>query len=282
MVPGAAKPAPAPGPWSRVSRLRGMLSDQRGRALPGRFAKGVVMTWWTTGVLRRLGGWAACLALGLAPAAWAQPGAVEGAGTAPDGPQVRSAIQAALADYEAGRLAAAERQFRALARQGHALGRYNLAMMHMLDEVEKPDRQEAVMLLEQSAEQGFIRAEYALGQVYELGLAGPPDMVRAVQWYRRAAGHGHLDAQVAMGTAHYLGRGAPKDMAEAAHWYRLAATGGDIGAQYLIASMYEQGLGVAADLRLARYWYEIAAGNGDEIAPWKVKEIDRRLGEPAR
>jgi TPR repeat protein len=193
----------------------------------------------------------------------------------------RQEIEAALAVYEAGRLMEAEKRFRTLARNGSAVGRYNLAMMHVLDEAEKPDKRAALRLLEQSAAQGFVRSEYALGQVYELGVVARPDQRRAVQWYQRAARNGHPDAQLALATAYYLGRGTPQNLPQAAHWYRLAAQSGDIGAQYLLASMYEAGYGVEQDLRIARYWYDVAAQNGDEAAPHKVKELDERLAVPA-
>lgn len=235
---------------------------------------------------RKVRGWAVVLALGLAGASWAQPAPPKGVMLTPEAlqryMQERREIDAALADYEAGRLPEAERGFRQLAGQGSPVGRYNLAMMHVRDEVARPDKHEAVHLLEVSADQGFVRSEYALGQVYELGVVGKPDQARSVQWYRRAAEHGHVDAQVSLATAYYLGRGIGKDMAEAAQWYRQAAGGGDIGAQYLIASMYEKGLGVDQDLRLARYWYDVAAQNGDEAAPLKVKEIDERLSRKRR
>ncbi|MCV5887606.1 hypothetical protein OFN71_30830, partial [Escherichia coli] len=90
------------------------------------------------------------------------------------------------AEYEAGRLREAERRFLELARRGNPVGRYNLAMMHVLDEVARPDKREAVRLLEASAAQGFVRAEFALAQIYELGVVGPPDIGRSIEWYRRA------------------------------------------------------------------------------------------------
>ncbi len=194
----------------------------------------------------------------------------------------RQTLADALDAYERGDLRAAERQFRALSRQGVALGDYNLAMMHLRGELPRPDKRVARQLLERAAARGLVRAELALGQFHEQGEAtGVPDLVQAQQWYLKAAAHGSVDAQVAVGTAFYLGRGAALDMAEAARWYREAANGGDVGAQYLMASMYESGLGVARDLRLARYWYEAAARNGDVAAAAKVKAVDAALAEEA-
>jgi len=190
-------------------------------------------------------------------------------------------IEAAVAAYERGDLAAARSAFTRLARDGVPAADYNLGVMHLRGELPNANARDAVRLMTRAAEAGFVTAIFGLAQLHELGQAGlRVDLIEANRWYQRAAEAGSVDAQVAIGTAHYLGRGAPKDLAAAARWYREAANGGDIGAQYLIASMYEAGLGVERDLRLARYWYDIAAKNGDEAAPGKVKEMDAKLATP--
>lgn len=187
----------------------------------------------------------------------------------------------ALAAYEAGDRKTAAQLFQGLSAKQLPLADYNLAMMHLRAELPKPQPQKARRLLERAAAHGLVRAELALGQFYEMGLqskTGKSDLMRANRWYARAAERGSVDAQVALATALYLGRGIAKDEAQAAQWFRAAANGGDVGAQYLLASMYEAGLGLAQDLRLARYWYEMAANSGDEAAPFKLKELDARLG----
>ncbi|RQO54356.1 sel1 repeat family protein [Paucibacter sp. KBW04] len=190
----------------------------------------------------------------------------------------------ALAAYEAGDSKTAAQLFQGLSAQQLPLADYNLAMMHLRAELPQPEPQKARRLLERAAAHRLVRAELALGQFYEMGLqskTGKSDLAQANRWYARAAEHGSVDAQVALATAFYLGRGIAKNEVQAAHWFRAAANGGDVGAQYLLASMYETGLGLAPDLRLARYWYEIAAANGDEAAPFKLKEVDARLGSVA-
>lgn len=202
-----------------------------------------------------------------------------GAATAVDAPAPKGVAQQvqldiALAAYERGDLAQAEAAFRTLAAQDLPVAWFNLAMMHLRDEITPADPAEAVRLLQRAAQAGFVRAEHALGEVHEQGVLGRPDLVEAHRWYLRAAVHGHVDAQVSMGTAYFLGRGAPRDMAQAAHWYREAAKAGEVGAQYILASMYEHGDGVPQDLRLARYWYQAAADNGDDAAPGKLRQLD--------
>ncbi len=199
---------------------------------------------------------------------------------APPLPQTLQArVEAALRDYEAGRLQPARTAFEALAAQRVPVAEYNLAVMHLRGELPQPDRPLARRLLTRAAEGGFVTAQFMLAQSLENGEFGPRDLPLALRWYEVAATSGSVEAQVAMGTAYFLGRGKPKDPAESARWYREAAKGGDVGAMYLIASMYEQGDGVPRDLRLARYWYDLAAKAGDEAAPGKLRELDARRAE---
>jgi uncharacterized protein len=191
------------------------------------------------------------------------------------------AVQKALQAYEAGDLKAARKQFEALSRKGLPVAQFNLAMMHIREEITPANLKLAESLLLKAAQQGFIRAEHALGQFYDLGVAAKPDAARAIKWTALAAEHGHPEAQMEYATAHYLGRGTPLNKAEAAKWYREAAKTGDVGAQYLLASMYETGDGVAQDLRLALYWYQNAALNGDIAARIKAVELDKKLEPPA-
>ena len=195
-------------------------------------------------------------------------------------PELRSQLDAAVINYESGHLDAARVAFEALSRRGLPAADYNLAVMHLKNEVPQPSRQRAEQLLMRSARAGFVTAQLMLGRALENGDFGRRDLMLAHQWYEAAAESGSVEAQVAMGTAFYLGRGRAKDAARAAHWFREGAKGGDVGAMYLLASMVEQGDGVERNLRLARYWYDVAARNGDAAAPAKVKELDARLSLP--
>lgn len=195
---------------------------------------------------------------------------------APLSPALQARLDAAVAHYEAGRLAEAQRAFAALARRHVPAAQYNLGVMHLRGEIAGANPAEAECWLQRAARGGFVTAMFMLGRALEGGELGRRDLAAAHDWYEAAAERGSVDAMVALGTAYYLGRGRAQDAAAAAHWYREAAKGGDVGAQYLIASMYEQGVGVARDLRLARHWYEAAARQGDEAAPGKVREIEAR------
>ncbi len=182
----------------------------------------------------------------------------------------------ALAAYDAGDLKAAARGFAASASRGEALGQFNLAMMHLRQELAGASDTKAWQLLQRAAAQQLALAENALGEMIEQGRHGRPDPKAACGWFERAAEHGSADGALAVATCFYLGRGRPQDMAQAHHWYLEAAKAGDVGAQYLVASMFEAGLGVEADARLARYWYDAAARNGDPAARFKVQELEIR------
>lgn len=212
---------------------------------------------------------------------WALCGLLLATAAAPAAPALAPSLQAeldaAVRAYEAGRLAAARAGFESLAQRAVPAAAYNLAIMHLRDELPQADRRQAQVLLTRAAQGGFVTAQLALAQGLENGDFGARDLATAHRWYEVAALGGSVDGQVAMGTAHYLGRGLALDKARAAHWFREAAKGGDVGAMYLLASMYEHGDGVERDLRLARHWYAAAAAQGDEAAPGKVRELDARL-----
>lgn len=192
-------------------------------------------------------------------------------------PSTQKALDAAVSDYQRGRLQRAHAAFSRLARAGVAAADYNLGVMNLRHELPHASARQAQVHLQRAATAGFVTAQYGLGALYEGGQLGEPDRVKALEWFRIAAEAGSVDAQVNVGTAYYLGRGIAADPVQALHWYRLAAQGGDVGAQYLLASMLETGLGTEADLRLAHYWYDVAARNGDIAAVAKRDELAKRL-----
>lgn len=244
----------------------------RGSGLHGGADAGIVpvMSSRLCNLSRQLAAGLLVLAAAAGPAAAAPPLA----------PAVQAELEAAVQAYDEGWLDRARAAFESLARRGVPAAQHNLALMHLLGEMPRPDPAAARRLLLQSAQGGFVTAQLALARALENGLFGPRELAEAHRWYEVAATAGSVEAQLAMGTAHYLGRGLPRDAARAAQWFRAAAMAGEVGAMYLLASMYEQGDGLPPDLRLARYWYAQAAAAGDEAAPGKVQELDRRLAAP--
>jgi uncharacterized protein len=192
---------------------------------------------------------ALCLAALTASPAHAQSSAPS-ITTAPSAAQEKRLNQA-LEAYSLDKYSAAQRGFEALAKQGVPLAQYNLAMMHLREEVPRADFKRARTLLVSAAKGGIVLANLSLAQVYELGAGVKPDLKQTNTWLERGAQLGHDDAQMQLATNHYLGRGTAKDTARAAHWFREAAKNGEVGSQYMLASMYEKGEGVPLDLRLA-------------------------------
>lgn len=191
----------------------------------------------------------------------------------------RARLDQALTAYEEGRMTDAARGFLGLAREGHVMGAYNFAMMHLRKELPRSDPKTAVRWLRAAASQGMPRAYFALGLAHELGAGTghAPSETQAYPYYLKAAELGQVEAQVAVGTSLLLGRGVARDMPRAAHWLGTAARQGDPASQFMLGMMYEHGQGLSRDLHLARYWYEQAAENGDETAGEKARALSASL-----
>ncbi|TSE23937.1 tetratricopeptide repeat protein [Tepidimonas aquatica] len=153
-----------------------------------------------------------------------------------------------LAAYERGDYATALKEWRPLARQGHASAQYNLGVM------------------------------------YDQGRGVPQDYAEAVKWYRQAAAQGHAKAQSNLGLMYAKGRGVPQDYAEAVKWYRQAAAQGLAAAQYNLGVMYDEGWGVPQDKVLAYALYNLSAAGDpskDNKAPRNRESIAQGMSREA-
>jgi uncharacterized protein len=190
--------------------------------------------------------------------------------------KVRALNSAAFDAYEKGDLRAAYSSYGKAAKYGEPSALYNIAVMRIKDEVNRPSMGLALKSLTRSAELGFAPAQFMLANLFETGLAvgeKNKSISKATNWYLEAAKQGHPDACLAMGTAYFLGRGTRLDYSEALRWYTKAAEFGDVAAQYLVASMYENANGVEKNLEIALMWYVAAARQGDVAAREKSKYI---------
>jgi len=128
------------------------------------------------------------------------------------------------------------------------------------------------------AKQGHVEAQYWLGAMYadEYVDVLPQDYAKATHWYGLAAEQGHSLAQVDLGYLYETGgHGIQHDFTEAVRWYRLAAEQGNyfLG-QKSLGWMYAKGQGVPQDWVLAHQWFDLAAAQED----WpdaKFAAIDR-------
>jgi uncharacterized protein len=188
----------------------------------------------------------------------------------------------AFSAYEADKLHAAVKYYSLAAGYGEPSALYNVAVMRIQDETQRPSLNTAINMLERSGNLGFANAQFMLGSLYETGLAiGPKrkSLQKSFDWMLKAAEQGHPDAILAVGTAYFLGRGTTLDYSNAAQWYTKAAQLGDAAAQYLIASMHESATGVPKDLEAALAWYVAAARQGDLAAREKSKYITELLAK---
>ncbi len=108
------------------------------------------------------------------------------------------------------------------------------------------------------AEQGHAKAQVNLGFMYHSGEGVAEDDAQAVEWTRKAAEQGHADAQFNLALAYDEGEGVAEDDAQAVEWYRKAAEQGDEDAakhrDKLAKSMTPDQIAEAQ--RLAREWTE--------------------------
>ncbi len=101
---------------------------------------------------------------------------------------------AGLEAYESGDYAAALREFRPLADQGHAEAQAMLGIMYFEGWGVPKDDAEAVKWYRKAAEQGHARAQTNLGYMYEEGLGVAQDYAQAHMWWSLSARQGDRDA----------------------------------------------------------------------------------------
>jgi len=81
-------------------------------------------------------------------------------------------LEAAVAAYERGELAAAHSAFTRLSRAGVPAADYNLAVMHLRGEVPAASPAQALQWMSRAADAGFVTAMVGLAQLHEQGRAG--------------------------------------------------------------------------------------------------------------
>ncbi len=194
---------------------------------------------------------------------------------------------AAFSAYEQGDLKRAYRNYAQAAKLGEPSAMYNVAVMRINDEINRPSLAQAHRTLRRSAELGFAPAQFMLATILESGSAAATRknidkltaITEAVVWLEKAAQQGHPDASLALGTAYFLGRGTTLDYSKALQWYTQAAEFGDVAAQYLVASMHESATGTSKNLDTALMWYIAAARQGDVAAREKSKYVNEIISK---
>lgn len=98
-----------------------------------------------------------------------------------------------LVAFDRGDIATAQREFSALAGQGHRAAQYSLGMLYLKSN--PPDYINAMPWLEKSARQGLAEAQYMLGTLTVYGVGIPRDEHQGKQWLQLASQQGSDEAQ---------------------------------------------------------------------------------------
>ncbi|MET0397094.1 MAG: CHAT domain-containing protein [Longimicrobiaceae bacterium] len=230
--------------------------------------------------------------------AWAgEPQALTGpAGPSTSGSSgVRSDLDRAKVDYEAGRYKAAFPRFRRLAENGHpeAMGFVGVMFLRGQGTRERPDS--GFHWLHEAAERDDARGMTELGTAYLDGngvkrsrrwarhwLKKAADEKRSVEAMRRlgalyqeeqkydtaftrfrdAVKAGSLEARIDIGQMYEQGQGTRRDLEMAACLYRTAAEAGSPRGMLIMGRIHENGIGVPRSGDRAEEWYRKAAAVG--------------------
>ena len=101
-----------------------------------------------------------------------------------------------LVAFDRGDIATAEREFSALAGEGHPQAQYSLAMLYLKSA--PPDYARAIPWLEQSARSGLAESQYMLGMLTLYGVGTPKDARRGLRLLESASAQGDDNARVAL------------------------------------------------------------------------------------
>lgn len=168
--------------------------------------------------------------------------------------------------------AAALREWRPLAEQGHAEAQFYLGRMYANGEGVAQNDSEAAKWYRRAAEQGHTEAlDKLMGMAiqaaqtaYQTGseayLRG--DFAVALREWKPLAELGHADAQHNLGFMYDLGKGVPENNAEAVKWYSKAAEQDHPEAQWNLGVMFADGEGVPENEVEAVRWFRRAAEQG--------------------
>jgi S1-C subfamily serine protease len=109
-------------------------------------------------------------------------------------PAYAADFQKGLADYKNADYAAALREWRPLAKRGHAASQANLGVMYKNGQGVTQDYKTALKWYKLAAKQGLSSAQFTLFKMLANGQGVTKDYIRAHMWASIAASSGHKDA----------------------------------------------------------------------------------------
>jgi len=142
---------------------------------------------------------------------------------------------------------------------------------------ERGDYQEAQKRLKALADQGHADAKFDLAHMYFSGIGVPVEPARAWDYLVSSAHAGNTGAMVELAMRYASGIGTRQSLIMAARWYREAAHRGSSLAAFNLASMHEVGTEVAKDPLLAYAWYEVSRRKGNKAAGERADELRSKM-----
>ena len=134
---------------------------------------------------------------------------------------------------------------------------------------EKEDYAAALKEWRPLAEQGHPRAQFLLGLLYYDGKGVPQDYPEAANWFQQSADRGYARAQHNLGEMYATGQGVKRDYVQAYKWLNLCAAAGidncadhrDLIAKKLKSSQLEKAQ------RMSREWKPIPGLSPEPATP---------------
>ncbi|HEX8694432.1 MAG TPA: CHAT domain-containing protein [Longimicrobium sp.] len=171
---------------------------------------------------------------------------------------VRSDLDRAKVDYEAGRYAAALPRFRRFAQSGNPEAMGYLGIMFLRGRGTRAEPDSGIYWLRKAAYKRDPEAMTELASAYQYGDGVDRSPGLAREWYHKAADKGSAEAMRRLGTLHR----DEKDHATALTWFQNAVKAGSLEARIDAGELYEQGRGTPQDLKAAFCLYRTAAEAG--------------------
>ena len=114
--------------------------------------------------------------------------------------------------------------------------------------------EQAIPLLQKSAELGNPEAQYNLGYCYEFGVGIEKDEKIATSWYQKSADQNYNDGLYAMMMAYSDGKGVPVNYDKAFEYAMKCAKNDDATCMFNVVTAYKLGIGTPIDKQKMLQW----------------------------
>ncbi len=140
-------------------------------------------------------------------------------------------------------------------------GQYELGELY-LQRQNPGDMENALSLLEKSANAGYAPAQFRYGQLLVQGYGIEKDLKTGAAWLRMAAASGLDEAQIALADLYAQGSGVEQNWFKAKRWYDMAAKQENPQAMLKLGKAYIASARNEEDYQWALHWFELAGNSG--------------------